>query len=69
MDLHMLANNTKLIVGGDEFRIDLLLSYKTKMLCGSRAKNHRVQTKFAGKLSFYTSAVDEEIKDKNDNQP
>jgi len=58
----------KLIVGGDEFRIDLLF-YHIKLKCYVvvELKTTEFKPEFAGKLSFYTSAVDGEIKDKNDN--
>ena len=58
----------KLIVGGDEFRIELLF-YHIKLKCYVvvELKATEFKPEFAGKLSFYTSAVDEEIKDKNDN--
>ena len=58
----------KLIVGGDEFRIDLLF-YHIKLKCHVvvELKATEFKPEFAGKLSFYTSAVDGEIKDKNDN--
>jgi predicted nuclease of restriction endonuclease-like (RecB) superfamily len=57
-----------LIVGGDEFRIDLLF-YHIKLKCYVvvELKATEFKPEFAGKLSFYTSAVDGEIKDKNDN--
>ena len=58
----------KLIVGGDEFRIDLLF-YHIKLKCYVvvELKATEFKPEFAGKLSFYTSAVDGEIKDINDN--
>ena len=58
----------KLIVGGDEFRIDLLF-YHIKLKCYVvvELKATEFKPEFAGKLSFYTSVVDGEIKDKNDN--
>ncbi len=58
----------KLIVGGDEFRIDLLF-YHIKLKCYVvvELKATEFKPEFAGKLSFYTSAFDGEIKDKNDN--
>ena len=58
----------KLNVGGDEFRIDLLF-YHIKLKCYVvvELKATEFKPEFAGKLSFYTSAVDGEIKDKNDN--
>lgn len=58
----------KLIVGGDEFRIDLLF-YHIKLKCYVvvELKATEFKPEFAGKLSFYTSAVDGEIKDIDDN--
>ena len=58
----------KLIVGGDEFRIDLFF-YHIKLKCYVvvELKATEFKPEFAGKLSFYTSVVDGEIKDKNDN--
>lgn len=58
----------KLIVGGDEFRIDLLF-YHIKLKCYVvvELKATEFKPEFAGKLSFYTSVLDGEIKDKNDN--
>ncbi|MBU1657816.1 DUF1016 family protein [bacterium] len=58
----------KLLVGGDEFRIDLLF-YHIKLKCYVvvELKVEEFKPEFAGKLSFYTSAVDGELKDKNDN--
>ena len=58
----------KLIVGGDEFRIDLLF-YHIKLKCYVvvELKATEFKPEFAGRLSFYTSAVDGEIKDINDN--
>jgi len=59
----------KLLVGGDEFRIDLLF-YHLKLRCYVviELKATEFKPEFAGKLSFYTSAVDGEIKNKEDNQ-
>jgi predicted nuclease of restriction endonuclease-like (RecB) superfamily len=58
----------KLIVGGDEFRVDLLF-YHVKLKCYVvvELKATEFKPEFAGKLSFYTSAIDGELKDKNDN--
>ena len=58
----------KLQVGGEEFRIDLLF-YHVKLKCYVVVELKAVEFKpeFAGKLSFYTSAIDGEVKDKNDN--
>ena len=58
----------KLNIGGDEFRIDLLF-YHIKLKCYVVVELKTVDFKpeFAGKLSFYTSAVDGELKEKQDN--
>ena len=58
----------KLNVAGDEFKIDLLF-YHIKLKCYVVVELKTVEFKpeFAGKLSFYTSAIDEELKEKNDN--
>ena len=58
----------KLVVGGDEFRIDLLF-YHIKLACYVvvELKTVKFQPEFAGKLNFYISAVDGELKEKRDN--
>src|SRR5574344_120633 len=54
----------KLNVAGDEFKIDLLF-YHIKLKCYVVVELKTVEFKpeFAGKLSFYTSAIDGELKD------
>lgn len=58
----------KLNIGGDEFRIDLLF-YHIKLKCYVviELKTTEFKPEFAGKLSFYISAIDGELKDENDN--
>jgi len=58
----------KLLVGGDEFRIDLLF-YHINLRCYVvvELKATEFKPEFAGKLSFYTSAIDGELKQKEDN--
>ena len=58
----------KLVIGGDEFRIDLLF-YHIKLACYVvvELKTVKFQPEFAGKLNFYISAVDGELKEKRDN--
>jgi len=58
----------KLDVGGSEFKIDLLF-YHIKLYCYVVVELKAVDFKpeFAGKLNFYTSAVDGEIKGERDN--
>ena len=58
----------KLNVGGDEFKIDLLF-YHIKLKCYVvvELKATSFKPEHAGKLSFYTSAIDGELKEKDDN--
>jgi len=58
----------KLIVGGDEFKIDLLF-YHIKLKCYVvvELKATSFKPEHAGKLSFYTSAIDGELKGNDDN--
>ena len=58
----------KLIVGGEEFKIDLLF-YHLKLRCYVVVELKAVDFKpeFAGKLNFYTAVVDGEVKAKEDN--
>jgi len=58
----------KLNVGGDEFKIDLLF-YHIKLKCYVvvELKVTSFKPEHAGKLSFYTSAIDGELKEKDDN--
>ena len=55
-------------VAGDEFFIDLLF-YHIKLKCYVvvELKTTKFKPEFAGKLNFYITAVDKELKDKNDN--
>lgn len=58
----------KLIVGGEEFRIDLLFYHITlKCYVVVELKATEFKPEFAGKLSFYTSAIDGELKSETDN--
>jgi predicted nuclease of restriction endonuclease-like (RecB) superfamily len=58
----------RLTVGSEEFRIDLLF-YHIKLKCYVvvELKVTEFKPEYAGKLSFYTSAIDGEIKEANDN--
>ncbi len=58
----------KLIVAGDEFRIDLLF-YHIKLKCYIvvELKTVKFKPEFAGQLNFYVSAVDGEVREENDN--
>ena len=58
----------KLQVGKSEFRIDLLF-YHIKLHCYViiELKNAEFKPEFAGKLNFYVSAIDGELKSETDN--
>ena len=58
----------RLVVGGDEFFIDLLF-YHIRLRCYVVVELKTVKFKpaFAGQLNFYVSAIDGELKEKNDN--
>jgi predicted nuclease of restriction endonuclease-like (RecB) superfamily len=58
----------KLVVGGDEFKIDLLF-YHIKLKCYIvvELKTVKFKPEFAGQLNFYVSAVDGEVRELNDN--
>jgi predicted nuclease of restriction endonuclease-like (RecB) superfamily len=55
-------------IAGEDFYIDLLF-YNIKLKCYVviELKNDEFKPEYAGKLSFYLTAIDEEIKEKNDN--
>ena len=55
-------------VAGDEFFIDLLF-YHIKLKCYIviELKTTKFKPEFTGKLNFYITAIDREVKDKNDN--
>jgi hypothetical protein len=58
----------KLVVGGDEFKIDLLFYYiKLKCYIAVELKTVKFKPEFAGQLNFYVSAVDAEVRETNDN--
>ena len=58
----------RLEVAGDEFFIDLLF-YHIKLKCYIviELKTTKFKPEFTGKLNFYITAIDREVKDKNDN--
>ncbi len=62
------GNQYKLEVGNKEYFIDLLF-YHTKLHCYIvvELKNTEFKPEYAGKVNFYLSAVDDLIKDKQDN--
>jgi len=58
----------KLVIGGDEFKIDLLF-YHIRLKCYIvvELKTTKFKPEFAGQLNFYVSAVDGEVRETNDN--
>jgi len=58
----------RLVVGGDEFFIDLLF-YHIRLKCYVvvELKTVKFKPEFAGQLNFYVSAIDGELKEKGDN--
>ena len=63
-----ISNQYKLEVGNKDYFIDLLF-YHTKLHCYIvvELKNTEFKPEYAGKVNFYLSAVDDLIKDKQDN--
>jgi predicted nuclease of restriction endonuclease-like (RecB) superfamily len=58
----------RLEVGGEEFFIDLLFYHiKLKSYVVIELKTTKFKPEYAGKLNFYITAVDNILKDKNDN--
>ena len=55
-------------IAGEDFYIDLLF-YNIKLKCYVviELKNDEFKPEYAGKLSFHLTAIDEEVKEKNDN--
>ncbi len=58
----------KLVIGGDEFRVDLLF-YHVKLKCYIvvELKTVKFKPEFAGQLNFYVSAIDGELREADDN--
>ena len=64
-----IGNQYKVTVDNHDFYIDLLF-YHTKLKCyiAIEIKTVEFKTEFASKMGFYLTALDEQLKDKNDNQ-
>lgn len=62
------GNQFRLIVDSEEYFIDLLF-YHIKLHCYIvvELKNTKFKPEYAGKMNFYLSAVDDLLKDENDN--
>lgn len=63
-----IGNQYKLTVGNEDYFIDMLF-YHTKLHCYVviELKNTKFKPEYAGKVNFYLSAVDDLIKDEQDN--
>lgn len=67
-DYAFIANQYKLTVAGDDFYIDLLLYHrKLQCLVAIEVKNGKFKPADAGQLQFYLTALNEEVKHKNEN--
>ncbi len=64
-----LGSQYQLTVGDNSYFLDLLF-YHTKLKCYVviELKNTKFKPEYVGKLNFYLSAVDDKVKDENDNQ-
>lgn len=62
------GNQYKISIDNQDFYIDLLF-YHIKLKCyvAFELKTTEFQTEFASKMGFYLTALDEEVKDENDN--
>ena len=62
------GNQYELIVGNKDFYIDLLF-YHIKLKCyvAIELKNDEFIPEYGGKIGFYLQALNEQVKDKNDN--
>ena len=63
-----MGNQYKLVVDGEEFFLDLLF-YHTRLRCyiNIELKVNKFIPEYAGKMGFYLSAIDNQIKSSNDN--
>ena len=63
-----IGNQYKITIGNQDFIIDLLF-YHIKLKCyiAVELKVGEFKPEYASKMGFYLTALDEEIKDKNDN--
>jgi predicted nuclease of restriction endonuclease-like (RecB) superfamily len=63
-----LGSQYRVKLAGEDFVIDLLMyNVKLKSYCVIELKSGKFKPEYAGKLSFYLTAIDEELKDKIDN--
>lgn len=62
-----MGNQHRITLAGEEFFIDLLMYHvKLKSYVVIELKAGKFKPEYVGKLSFYTNAIDSEIKDTND---
>lgn len=67
-DFSFIGNQYKLSVGNDDFYIDLLLYHrKLSSLVAIELKTTQFKPEYAGKMQFYLTALDENVKAKHEN--
>ncbi len=63
-----IGSQHRVVLAGEEFYIDLLMYHiKLKAYVVIELKAGKFKPDYVGKLSFYTTAIDYEVKDENDN--
>ena len=63
-----MGNQYRLIVGGDEFFIDLLLFHRTlRCMVVFELKTDKFRPEYAGKMNFYLSALDSIVRHQDEN--
>lgn len=63
-----MGSQHRITLAGEEFFIDLLMYHvKLKSYVVIELKASKFKPEYVGKLSFYTTAIDSEVKDDNDN--
>lgn len=68
-DFSFIGNQYRLEIDGDEFFIDLLLYHRRlKSLVAIELKIGKFQPEYAGKMSFYLSALNDKVKLPDENQ-
>ena len=67
-DFTFLGNQYRIVVGGEDFFIDLLFYHRTlRCLVAFELKTGKFRPEYAGKMNFYLSALDKLIKHENEN--
>ena len=64
-----IGSQHRVTLAGEEFYIDLLMYHiKLKSYVVIELKAGKFKPEYAGKLGFYTTAIDHEMRDENDNE-